>query len=155
MGKIKIRNTIDHLVILNVEDLRLRREIMPNQTVNIDAEKFEEAMTYTGVQNLFKYGYLRVENAPTEIEEAMEDAGLTEQEIHGFLSMGELVEAFENKPVNELKELLADCPAERFNFILEAMDKVKNLEFAKVKMVKDLLGINYIEYKTQKDKLAD
>lgn len=155
MSKIKIRNTINHPVILMVEDLRLRREILPDQTINLDSEKFEEAMTYNGVKNLFRYGYLRVENAPEEVKEAMEDAGLSDEEIHGYLSMEELVKAFETEPVDKIKELLADCPETRFDFVLEAMDKVKNLEFAKVKAVKDLLGINYVEYKSRKDKLAE
>lgn len=155
MSKIEIRNTINHSVVLTVEDLRLRREILPNQTIKIDSEKFEEAMTYPGVRNLFKYGYLRVEKASENVIEAMEDAGLTDEEIQGFLSMNELVKLFEEESVDKIKEVLADCPPERHNSILEAMDQVKNLEFAKVKAVKDLLGLNYVEYKTQKDKLAE
>lgn len=155
MSKMKIRNTVNHSVILVVDDLRLRREILPGQTINIDSDKFEEAMTYPGVKNLFRYGFLRAENITEEVQEAMEDAGLSEDEIHGYLSMDELVKAFEEEPVDKVKELLANCPAERFDFVLEAMDKVKNLEFAKVKAVRDLLGLNYVEYKSRKDKLAE
>lgn len=153
MSKIKIRNTINHSVILSVEDLRLRREILPNQTINIDSDKFEEAMTYPGVKNLFKYGYLRVEGASEEVVDAMEDAGLNDEEIQGFLSMDELVKLFEEGSVEEVKNVLAGCPQERHNSILEAMDQTKNLEFSKVKAVRDLLGLDYIKYKNQKDDL--
>ena len=153
MSKMKIRNVINHPVILVVEDLRLRREILPNQTINIDSDKFEEAMTYNGVKNLFRRGYLRVEGADEEVREAMEDAGLSDEEINGYLSMEELTKVFEEGSVEDVKEALKDCPPERFNFVLDTMDKVKNLEFAKVKVVKDLLGINYVEYKSKKDKL--
>ena len=155
MSKMKIRNTVNHSVILLVDDLRLRREILPNQTINIDSEKFEEAMTYPGVKNLFRRGYLRAEGIDDEVREAMEDAGLSEEEINGYLSMDELVKAFEEEPVSKIKELLADGPVERHQFILEAMDQVKNLEFAKVKAVKDLLGVDYVQYKSRKDKLAE
>ena len=77
MSKVKVRNLLGHDVIISVPEMRFRREIHPNQVVTIDSEKLDEAMSYTGVENLFRYGYLRIDSDIEDIgTEAFEELTL-------------------------------------------------------------------------------
>src|SRR5574344_16930 len=107
MGKIKIRNIIEHSIVISEPDIRLRREILPNQTILIDEELLDEALNFIGIANMFRRGYLRIENDLSEsCSDTFDNLGISVDENKDFLSLDELKEVMENGSNLDLKKAI-------------------------------------------------
>lgn len=156
MSKVKVKNLLNHDVVISVPEMRFRREIRPNQVVTIDSEKLDEAMSYVGVENLFRYGYLRVDSDIEDIgTEVFEDLGIDLEENHNLVSVEELVKIIENGTDAELREILDTSPKERDEVIIAAALKVDGLTYSKMNMINKHTGKNIINLRKQQQDLAE
>lgn len=156
MSKVKIKNLLGHDVVISVPEMRFRREIHPNQIVTIDSEKLDEAMSYTGVENLFRYGYLRVDSDIEDIgTEAFEDLGIDLEENHKLVSVDELVKILEEGTDAELQEILDTSTEERNQVIIAAALKADGLTYSKMKMIDKHTGENIINLRKKQQDLAE
>ena len=155
MSKIKLRNLLNHDLIISVPEMRLRREMRPNQAITIDSEKLDEAMSYNGVANLFRYGYVRIETDAEDIDtDVFEDLGIDLEENKKLYSMNELKELMEKGTDVELEEVLKDTSEERKQIVLAAALATDGLTFAKMNMISEYTGENIIALRKRKQDLT-
>ncbi len=156
MGKIKVKNLLNHDVIISVPDMRFRREIHPNQAVSIDSEKLDEAMSYEGVANLFRKGYLRIDSEPEDVDiEVFEDLGIDLEANHSLLSVEELVKIMQEGTDQELKEILESTESSRKQVVIAAALKADGLTYSKMNMINKYTGENIIALRKKQQDLED
>lgn len=155
MGKIKIRNIIDHSIVISEPDIRLRREILPNQTILIEEELLDEAMNFIGIANMFRRGYLRIENDLSEsCSDTFDNLGISVDENKDFLSLDELKEVMENGSNLDLKKAIEKNTQERMSTIMAAAIASNGLSGSKIDLIEKYTGQNVLKLKDEQRQLS-
>lgn len=147
MEKIGIKNICGHKVGLIVRDLRLNRSIEPGKIIQVEKEKFEEALTYPGVQELFDRKYL----AMTDTQEAVDLGVISEEDTvtengkltqTGIEDAAEILKVLETGTDFQLKKLLQNQSDYRKEEIANIAAKSNKITLSKIEIIKNETGID-------------
>lgn len=151
MGKVKIKNIINRAIVFSEPDLRIRKKILPNQITTIDSEKLDEAMGYTGISNLFRKGYLRIEGpVEEEIQNTLNDFGISLEDNQKLHSKEEIIKIMSTGTDYELKKLLESEPEGRHSVILDAALEATGITGSKMDLIEKYTGKNVYKLKATK-----
>lgn len=140
MDKVFIQNISSSMVTIVAPDARFRRELIPNRTIEINHEIYEELMFDPGMQNLIKAGFLRITGE--NIEEAktiVEDAGVNSLDETSVKKM------FDSKDITAFAKLIPNAsPATKETIVKVAVEN-NMVDRPFVALIDKYCGIDLIE----------
>ena len=86
MSNITVKNISSATVVLTFPELRFNRSLAPGRVVPITKEVYDEIMFDTGVQNLIRAGYLRIEGVDEEEQVISNSDALDKKTIEEMIS---------------------------------------------------------------------
>lgn len=144
MSKFSIKNVSTANTVLVCENLRFRRELAPNRSLNnLDQETFEELCAEPGIQVMIANGFLKVKADDEAGQEIIkESAAEADREV---LSYDEVKEIFANKDYTKFTKTIANAtPATKDNFVRAAVE-MKIVDNGFTALIKKYCGVDVMQ----------
>ena len=146
-NKVQIQNITNHVVGLIVPDLRLNRDIQPGKTIQVKADVLEDAMSYPGVEKLFRNKYLKFVNAEEAVDYGVIDEEDVEQTSEGAVQKNaqdaaEILDIIDNGTAFQLKKLLESESESRKREIADIAATSEKIGMDKIDIIKKMTGID-------------
>jgi len=143
MSKVTIKNTTIGSVSILVPEIRLNRTIKQGDSVSIEKELFEEALTYPGVTELFEEKDLTVVGEEDRIELGLQnEAGeMKKEDESGFEEVKTILKS--GTPL-QVQNLLANATGARKELIVRAATEVPEVSLVKIDMITKATGIDVL-----------
>ena len=135
MSKITITNVSTSPILITVPDIKFRRELVPGRSIPVTQEVYEELMFDTGVNNLIRGHFLKIEGLEEEEESVIEE---------NIVDAATIEKMLEKEDITAFAKFIPNAaPAEKEAVIKYAVEKgVTNNAFTA--LIKKYCGVDVI-----------
>lgn len=143
---ITIKNVCNHMIGIDVPELRMSRSIAPGKLIKMEKDLLEQALTYPGVPELFNRRYLHL--VEQEITEEISNGYLEPQlsESDG-MTEEEFVKIIETGTDLQFDKILREADPTKYDTIVSAALKAQNITLSKANLIKKVTGKDIFEMK--------
>lgn len=136
MSNIKIKNTSNFHLHINLPNVRYVRDMTPGQEMSVQEDVYEELVYDAGCRTFIKDGFLKVISSSQE-----QEVPTAEQKTSDEVNVGELLTS---KTVSEFSKIIKDAsPALREQIVSEAI-RLSIADPARCSLIKHYTGVDVV-----------
>lgn len=141
---VKVKNLSKGTVSYLLEDRHIRREwSSKNQIRPIPADELRDALYDMGIRRLFTLGYLGIEDAEDRKLVGLDyEDSKPEETVEPFDENKAKILLIAEKDLTKFEEKLKGLKSGEIETLLNTAYEVKNIDFNKVKIIKEVCGVD-------------
>lgn len=144
--KVKIKNTTNGRIGINIPDLKLSRIWEKKNVIKyIDFDDLEQALYDSGVEYMIRQGMLEIEDMEVKIALGLEEEGTTTPVNIIVLSEKEMERYLKVLPIVDFKKKIADLPKEQVYNLLDYAIEKEIIQLDKNDILKQITGTDVME----------
>lgn len=144
--KVKIKNTTNGRIGINIPDLKLSRIWERKNVIKyIDFDDLEQALYDPGVEYMIRQGMLEIEDMEVKIALGLEEEGTTTPVNIIVLSEKEMERYLKVLPIVDFKKKIADLPKEQIYNLLDYAIEKEIIQLDKNDILKQITGTDVME----------
>ena len=144
--KVKIKNTTNGRIGINIPDLKLSRIWEKKNVIKyIDFDDLEQALYDSGVEYMIRQGMLEIEDMEVKIALGLEEEGTTTPVNIIVLSEKEMERYLKVLPIVDFKKKIADLPKEQIYNLLDYAIEKEIIQLDKNDILKQITGTDVME----------
>lgn len=144
--KVKIKNTTNGRIGINIPDLKLSRIWEKKNVIkDIDFDDLEQALYDSGVEYMIRQGMLEIEDMEVKIALGLEEEGTTTPVNIIVLSEKEMERYLKVLPIVDFKKKIADLPKEQIYNLLDYAIEKEIIQLDKNDILKQITGTDVME----------
>lgn len=144
--KVKIKNTTNGRIGINIPDLKLSRIWEKKNVIKyIDFDDLEQALYDSGVEYMIRQGMLEIEDMEVKIALGLEEEGTTTPVNIIVLSEKEMERYLKVLPIVDFKKKVADLPKEQIYNLLDYAIEKEIIQLDKNDILKQITGTDVME----------
>ena len=144
--KVKIKNTTNGRIGINIPDLKLSRIWEKKNVIKyIDFDDLEQALYDSGVEYMIRQGMLEIEDMEVKIALGLEEEGTTTPVNIIVLSEKEMERYLNVIPIVDFKKKIADLPKEQIYNLLDYAIEKEIIQLDKNDILKQITGTDVME----------